>query len=120
MKIEPKQWGFYLANVPFWDQSSLSYKHKTRPVMIYNFSGGDFIALPITSNEDKNGKNIKNDKPWLVSVKLQKHSLIKVNKPITLSKDSLFRYFGIVANTKVRRQVKESWGQWTTLREIKR
>lgn len=115
-----KHWGFYLANIPFWDNGSINFKYKTRPVLIYNFSGDDVIVLPVTSNEDDSGKAIKNNEPWKVKVKLEKHSLIKVNNPITLNKSALFKYFGLQANNKARRQVRHAWATWTTLKEIKR
>ena len=101
-----KQWGFYLANIPFWDKGSQSFKHKARPVVVYNFSGGDVIALPVTSNENKKCSKKRNANKYEVEVKLEKFSLIKVNKPLTLEKGSLFKFFGINANTKVRRQIK--------------
>ena len=115
-----KQWGFYLANIPFWDNGSLSFKHKTRPVLIYNIVGGDVIALPVTSNENNDGSEKENNKPWLVKIKLERYSLIKANKPLTISKDALFKYFRIQATNKARRQVRESFNNWVVLREIKR
>ncbi|WKX02284.1 hypothetical protein [Candidatus Mycoplasma mahonii] len=56
--------------------------------------------------------------PWHVEVKLQRHSLIKVSKPMMLNKDALFKYFGIQANTKTRRQVKGSFKKSVVLKEV--
>jgi len=58
----------------------MSFIFKVRPVLIYRMVGGDVIALPITSNETEDGKSKGNSKPWMVEVKLERYSLIKVNQ----------------------------------------
>ena len=98
-------WNIYYCKVPYWEVKSGSYVSKVRPVLVYNFSGGDAIVFELTSNQDESGKLIREARTTECPIKTSKYGIIKATKPLTINKEVLSGK-GISVDDKVKRRVR--------------